>query len=690
MGLKKQITKKAVAIFLTFATAMTAVSPRMVSADTPKEMEADAFEYEDEVFEGYLAAPWDEERVAPVDKNLHYIDVQEMLVDWDDAQTTDAEKNAGEESGEPQPTDSPEPTDTPEPTDPPEPTPRPSRFPDFDTEDEILAYLTGRYPATRNQTTDGVHYGNCWAHAACTLAEFYLINHNIQDKTGPVTKDVNYSELQLAYFAYHNCPEPISGPTEDSVFLDTTLGTKRNFLNFGGNLALGSQSLLRRKGYAADADEARYENAKNVLENGLSDDYADSRDLTYLKNAFVVNLWENASLLKEAIKANGAVGVTYNSDPKYLNPETNAYYNYEKDFFNHVVTAVGWDDGYPAANFKTLPPGDGAWLIRNSHSTDTRFSEESYFWISYYDTSLGQASYIYEMADPDKGEFYDNQYYYDGQLHSIKSVASTKVANIFIAQKETETLKAVQFDASEKAPGAYRVSIYKNLTDANNPESGILMEHAVTTGTLALPGKYTLPLAAEVPLSLGETFAVVVESENPIDRECDNLWKEQLVMDVTMHHQESFYFTNDAWVDLAEKDYKGARGNLCIRALTNDRADGLPEYIANLVLRDNTEDGLSLTWSAAKDAEGYVIRRLAENDGSGDEEITFDEYLSIGTTAANERAFTDTELLADIFCCYKSIPIVGGVLDEDGASPIIRVKRPLPTPKEIVLNETAL
>ena len=355
-----------------------------------------------------------------------------------------------------------------------------------------------------------------------------------------------------------------------------------------------------------------------------------------------------------------------------------------------MVTAVGWDDAYPAENFKETPPGNGAWLIRNSHSTNTRISEESYFWISYYDTSLGQASYIYEMADPDKGEFYDNSYYYDGQLHSVKSVATTKVANIFVAQKDAEALAAVQFDASDKAPGSYRVSIYKNLTDAYDPQSGTLAEEAVTTGTLALPGRYTIPLAQTVPLTLGETFAVVVESDNPIDRECDTLWKEQMTMDVTMHAQESFYYTNDAWVDLAEKSYKGARGNLCIRALTNTSETPLPDKVTNLVLRSNTEDGLSLTWSAAKDAEGYEIRRLAENDGSGDEEIIFDEYLTIGTTGPNERAITDTELLADIFCCYKVVPIVGGVPTETGASPVIRVKRPLPTPKEVVLNEETL
>ncbi len=702
--------KKGLAFVLSVLLALSTLPAEAAFAETETELtfaEAGTEAWDD----GYAAAPWDENNVAAVDQSLRYAAVQEMMVDGEEDQSARPAGDPLEDDPE-----DPDPEVVPE-----DPDVLPSKFPDYPTEDEILAYLTERYPATRNQTTNGVHYGSCWAHAAAALAEFYMINHGLRDKLAPASRETNYSELQLAYFAYHQCPEPISGPTDDLAYLDLTLGSHRHFLNFGGNLAMASQSLMRQKGYTADADETSYANAENVLADGLADEFATNYDIAYLKNAFYVNLHENSHIIKEAILANGAAGVAYNSDPKYLNSETNAYYNYELDWFNHVVTAVGWDDAYPAENFKELPPGNGAWLIRNSHSTDTRFDEESYFWISYYDTSLAQAAYIYEMADMDKGETYDNQYYYDGQLHSVKSVATTKVANVFVAVKEAEELSAVQFDASENAPGAYRVSIYRNLADAYQPESGTLIEEATTTGTLALAGKYTIPLTNPVPLTLGETFAVVIETEKPIDRECDNLWKEQLNMDVTMHEAESFYFTNGAWVDLAEKSYKGARGNLCIRSLTNDRSEAeLPDAVTNLVLHKNTEDGLSLTWSAAKDAEGYEVWRLVEEentpaeDGSsplpaaeseaaetesseGVSSDTAEEddpilgvYTLIGTTASDVRSFVDTELCADLFCTYKIVPVKGGISYEPGTSPEVRAKRPLPSPKEVVLSESTL
>ena len=66
--------------------------------------------------------------------------------------------------------------------------------------DEIIDYFTGKYPNTRSQSP----YGTCWAHSAAALSEFYMINHELGDKDGvEVGKNIDQSELQLAYFCYH-------------------------------------------------------------------------------------------------------------------------------------------------------------------------------------------------------------------------------------------------------------------------------------------------------------------------------------------------------------------------------------------------------------------------------------------------------------------------------------------------------
>ena len=83
------------------------------------------------------------------------------------------------------------------------------------------------------------------------------------------------------------------------------------------------------------------------------------------------NVTDN-NLLKEAIIKYGAVGISYyaeQSTPEY-NPATGAQYCNVNKGLNHGVTLIGWDDNYSASNFLITPPGDGAWIFKNSGGGD--------------------------------------------------------------------------------------------------------------------------------------------------------------------------------------------------------------------------------------------------------------------------------------------------------------------------------
>ena len=63
----------------------------------------------------------------------------------------------------------------------------------------------------------------------------------------------------------------------------------------------------------------------------------------------------------------------------------------------HAVTIVGWDDHYSRSLFgENTPPGDGAFLIKNSFGKmgedskagDQSLFREGYFWLSYYDATI--------------------------------------------------------------------------------------------------------------------------------------------------------------------------------------------------------------------------------------------------------------------------------------------------------------
>ena len=93
--------------------------------------------------------------------------------------------------------------------------------------------------------------------------------------------------------------------------------------------------------------------------------------------------------IKEALVKYGALGVAVlapdSNNDDYNNKTSAAYSNMSKGT-DHAVTLVGWDDNYSASNFKITPPGDGAWIIKNSWGED--WGDKGYYYASYYDESV--------------------------------------------------------------------------------------------------------------------------------------------------------------------------------------------------------------------------------------------------------------------------------------------------------------
>ena len=199
--------------------------------------------------------------------------------------------------------------------------------------------------------------------------------------------------------------------------------------------------------------------------------------------------------LKWALIEFGALSSSYYHDfnPAYYNETTYGYYNYEIGASNHAVCLVGWDDNYPKENFVVTPPGDGAFILKNSWGTT--FGDEGYFYISYYDVSFAMDSHPMTF-DLKNNNDYDKLYQHE--ISYCDSSNHTYSMNKFVAD---ENLLIAAVGLFNYAIDSYDFSILVN--GENRYEQN---------GTCDYFGFATIELDEFIPVMKGDEFAVISKS----------------------------------------------------------------------------------------------------------------------------------------------------------------------------------
>lgn len=214
------------------------------------------------------------------------------------------------------------------------------------------------------------------------------------------------------------------------------------------------------------------------------------------------------SNLKEAIMAYGAIYTLMYWDPNYYHSTYKTYYYNGTEYSNHAVALVGWDDHFDRNKFRFVPPGDGAFIVRNSWGT--WWGENGYFYISYYDVNIGEGNYIFNRSDETSA--YTRIYQYDPLGWTANTGYGNNTgwfANIFTAASN-DPLLAVSFYTSS-LNSSYELYVYHPVT--SGPRTGSLA--GSKTGTISFPGYHTIALNSPIPLSSGQAFSVVVKLTTP-------------------------------------------------------------------------------------------------------------------------------------------------------------------------------
>ncbi|MBO4419531.1 MAG: hypothetical protein J5789_06895 [Oscillospiraceae bacterium] len=436
------------------------------------------------------------------------------------------------------------------------------------------------------QVKDQGQNETCWAFAISSAIESNALVRGYGEH--------DISEYQLAYALSHILK------LEGDLATGEGPNCTENWLEgiYAENI---SSALLRGFGVKSEKDYPY-----SHLRTPLPEDGVSPFGVLYPDSCYTVPA-SDSNAIKGLVSTNGAMYVSICSgcwwDGYYSWTSNGAYLpEYSGDYHNdHFVAIVGWDDNYSRDNFAITPPGDGAWIMKNSWGP--YYGESGFFYLSYYDAALNENNCATSITVKNE-RYFDKIYQYDGGMgvQSIDGVTDV-VMNFTAAGAEEITgvrLKPVgklvpernycgdwSFEGCSAAIGVYRGVFDPNAPEAQSPV--YTQEYAVV-----YPDYQTVEFESAVPLTAGERYYVRISFDRPVSYAVDGknsqfLNNYESVAEgrpgETCLRVETTLGTG-GWKDTAELE-NNLSASACIRVLTKSRKpvtmDTLRELIAEQI-----------------------------------------------------------------------------------------------------------